>query len=145
MFRAGEEGVKRRMAKNDYSKEPGQRQLRVGEELRHVLAEVLGRDELRDPAMQGVSVTVSEVRVSPDLRRATAYVMPLGGDDVATTIAVLNRAAGFLRGRVSSMVNLKFAPSFVFEADTAFDEASKIEALLRRADTPQKPDNSGGA
>ena len=113
-------------------KEPGQRQLRVGEELRHVLAEVLARDELRDPAMQGVSVTVSEVRIGPDLRRATAYVMPLGGQDVGDIIAALNRAAPFLRGRVSRMVNLKFAPSFVFEADIAFDEASKIDALQRR-------------
>ena len=119
------------MAKT-FSKEPGQRQLRVGEELRHALAEVLGRDELRDPAMQGVSVTVSEVRVSPDLRRATAYVMPLGGRDVGDIIAVLNHAAAFLRGRVSRMVNLKFATSFVFEADTAFEEASKIDALLRQ-------------
>ncbi len=119
------------MAKT-FSNEPGQRQLRVGEELRHALAEVLGRDELRDPAMQGVSVTVSEVRVSPDLRHATAYVMPLGGRDVSDIIAALNRAAAFIRGRVSRMVNLKFAPSFVFEADTTFDEASKIGALLRQ-------------
>ncbi len=118
------------MAKT-FSKEPGQRQLRVGEELRHALAEVLGRDALRDPDMQGVSVTVSEVRVSPDLRHATAYVMPLGGRDVGDIIAALNRAAPFLRGRVSRMVNLKFAPSFVFEADTGFDEASKIDSLLR--------------
>ncbi len=131
------------MAKT-FSKEPGQRQLRVGEELRHILAEVLGREELRDPAMQGVSVTVSEVRISPDLRRATAYVMPLGGGDVGEIIAVLNRAAGFLRGRVSRMVNLKFAPSFVFEADTAFDEASKIDALLRQAKPSWKPDEGGG-
>ncbi len=124
------------------SKEPGQRQLRVGEELRHVLAEVLARDELRDPAMQGVSVTVSEVRIGPDLRRATAYVMPLGGQDVGDIIAALNRAAPFLRGRVSRMVNLKFAPSFVFEADIAFDEASKIDALLRRGKAAE--DGGGG-
>ena len=127
-----------------FSKEPGQRQLRVGEELRHVLAEVLGRDELRDPAMQGVSVTISEVRVGPDLRRATAYVMPLGGGDVVEIVAALNRAAGYIRGRVSRMVNLKFAPSFIFEADTAFDEASKIDALLRQA-KPAGIDDDDGA
>ncbi len=136
-----------------FSKAPGQRQLRVGEELRHVLAEVLGREELRDPVMQGVSVTVSEVCISPDLRRATAYVMPLGGRDVGEIIAALNRAAAFLRGRVSRMVNLKFAPSLVFEADTAFDKAGKIEALLRRArpldntdesDESDESDDSGG-
>ena len=126
--------------KKTSSKEPGQRQLRVGEELRHALAEALMREELRDPAMQGVSVTVSEVRISPDLRRATAYVMPLGGGDVGDVIAVLNRASAFLRGRVSRRVNLKYAPIFVFEADTTFDEASKIDALLRRA----KPLGEGG-
>ena len=128
-----------------FSKEPGQRQLRVGEELRHVLAELLGRDELRDPAMQGVSVTISEVRVGPDLRRATAYVMPLGGGDVVEIVAALNRAAGYIRGRVSRMVNLKFAPSFVFEADTAFDEASKIDALLRQGMTGPHGGGDGGA
>lgn len=135
------------MAKT-FSKAPGQRQLRVGEELRHILAEVLGREELRDPVMQGVSVTVSEVRVSPDLRRATAFVMPLGGGDVGEIIAALNRAAAFLRGRMSRMVNLKYAPSLVFEADTAFDEASKIDALLRQAGLSNKSDESdddGGA
>ncbi len=132
------------MAKT-FSKEPGQRQLRVGEELRHVLAEVLGRDELRDPAMQGVSVTISEVRVGPDLRRATAFVMPLGGGDVVEIVAALNRAAGYIRGRVSRMVNLKFAPSFVFEADTAFDEGSKINALLRQGLAGRDGDGDGGA
>lgn len=135
------------MAKT-FSKAPGQRQLRVGEELRHVLAEVLGREELRDPLMRGVSVTVSEVRVSPDLRRATAFVMPLGGGDAGEIIAALNRAAAFLRGRMSRMVNLKYAPSLVFEADTAFDEASKIDALLRQARLSNKSDESdddGGA
>ena len=128
-----------------FSKEPGQRQLRVGEELRHVLAEMLGRDELRDPAMQGVSVTISEVRVGPDLRRATAYVMPLGGGDVVEIVAALNRAAGFIRGRVSRMVNLKFAPSFVFEADTAFEEASKIDSLLRQGTAGRDGGGDGGA
>ena len=120
------------MSKN-LAREPGQRQLRVGEELRHALAEVLGRDELRDPVMQGVSVTVSEVRVGPDLRHATAYVMPLGGGDVGDIIAVLNRASAYLRGRVGHLVRLKYAPSFVFEADLTFDEAGKIDALLRQA------------
>jgi ribosome-binding factor A len=131
------------MAKT-FNKAPGQRQLRVGEELRHVLVEVLSREELRDPAMEGVSVTISEVRIGPDLRRATAYVMPLGGGDVEPILAALNRAAGFLRGRVSRMINLKFTPSFVFEADNAFDEASKIDALLRQA-KPAGIDDDDGA
>lgn len=115
-------------------KAPSQRQLRVGEELRHALAEVLSRDELRDPALSGVSITVSEVRASPDLRSATAFVMPLGGGDTATVLAALNRAAGFLRGRVGRTVRLKFAPAFRFEADTAFEEAGRIDALLRDAE-----------
>lgn len=132
------------MAKT-FSKPPGQRQLRVGEELRHVLVEVLSREELRDPVLQGVSVTVSEVRVSPDLRRATAYVMPLGGGDTGEILAALNRAAAFLRGRVSRMVNLKYAPSFAFEADTAFDEASRISALLRQAAPSNETDSGDGA
>ncbi len=133
------------MTRKHTSTEPGQRQLRVGEELRHALAEALMREELRDPAMQGVSVTVSEVRISPDLRRATAYVMPLGGGDVGDVIAALNRASAFLRGRVSRMVNLKYAPIFVFEADLTFDEASKIDALLRRAKPLDGADEGGGA
>ena len=133
------------MIKRNYSREPGQRQLRVGEELRHVLVQVLAREELRDPAMQGVSVTVSEVRVSPDLRHATAYVMPLGGGEVGEMIAALNRAAGFIRGRVSRMVHLKFAPDFVFEADSAFDEASKIDTLLRQSQGSGITDDGGGA
>ncbi len=129
--------------KKTFSKESSQRQLRVGEELRHALAEALMREELRDPAMQGVSVTVCEVSVSPDLRHARAYVMPLGGGDVGDVgdvIAALNRASVFLRGRVSRMVKLKYAPSFVFEADTTFDEAGKIDALLGQART----DEGGG-
>ncbi len=133
------------MTKKHTSNEPGQRQLRVGEELRHALAEALMREELRDPAMQGVSVTVSEVRISPDLRRATAYVMPLGGGDVGEVIVALNRASPFLRGLVSRMVNLKYAPIFVFEADLTFDEASKIDALLRRAKLLDGADEGGGA
>ena len=112
-------------------KAPGQRQLRVGEELRHALAEVLGRGELRDPALDGVSITVTEVRVSPDLRNATAFVTPLGGGDSATLVAALARAAPFLRGRIGRMVQLKFTPALGFEADSSFDEAGRIDALLR--------------
>jgi len=133
------------MAKNS-SKAPGQRQLRVGEELRHVLVEVLSREELRDPAMEGVSVTATEVRIGPDLRQATAYVMPLGGGEVQPIIDALNRAAGFIRGRISRMVNLRYTPSFAFEADTAFDEASKINTLLRQAKPTAKDlDDDDGA
>ncbi len=110
--------------------EPSQRQLRVGEALRHALAELLARGELHDPDVQGAPVTVTEVRVSPDLRNATAYIVPLGGGDPVTVLGGLRRAAPHIRSQVAGMVRLKFAPQFAFEADTSFDRASRIEALL---------------
>jgi ribosome-binding factor A len=122
------------------SKAPGQRQLRVGEEIRHALSEVLARGELRDPDLIDVSLTVSEVRISPDLRNATAFVVPLGsavGDqqscDMAPLLAALRRAAPFLRGRLGRVVKLRNTPALSFQADSSFDEASKIDALLRRS------------
>ncbi len=111
---------------------PTQRQLRVGEELRHVLADVLSRGELRDPLLAERSITVSEVRVSPDMRRAKAYVMPLGDTaHAAEVVSALNRAAAFLSSEVGRRVSLKFTPSLQFEVDTAFDEARRIDDLLR--------------
>jgi len=112
------------------SKAMSQRQLRVGEELRHALAEVLSRGVLRDPDVAGASVTVTEVRVGPDLRNATAYIMPLGGADIGPVIAGLNRAAPFLRREVARRVRLRFATAFVFRADTAFETATRIDRLL---------------
>ena len=112
-------------------KTPSQRQLRVGEEIRHVLAGILPRGDLRDPALSGVAITVSEVRPSPDLKNATAYVMPLAGENQAEIIAALNRAAGHLRGRLGQSVHLKFTPALKFVADETFDEAAHINALLR--------------
>lgn len=109
---------------------PSQRQLRVGEALRHALADVLLRGELRDPALHGVSVTVSEVRVSPDLRSATAYVMPLGGAKLDEVMGALRRATPFLRTRLAHAVRLRYAPELHFEADTSFDQAQRIDALL---------------
>jgi ribosome-binding factor A len=111
---------------------PSQRQLRVGEEIRHVLVEVLARGELRDPALQGVSITVAEVRISPDLKHATAYVMPLGGTQVDDVVKALRRASGFLRGEVAREVRLRVAPEIAFAADRSFEEAGRIEAALRR-------------
>jgi len=112
---------------------PSQRQLRVGEELRHVLAEVLARGELRDPSLKGLSITVSEVRASPDMRHATAFVMPLGGAaDPAELMAALNRAAPFLSHEVGRRITMKYTPSLHFELDPVFDEAQRIESLLRQ-------------
>lgn len=108
-----------------------QRQLRVGEEVRHALAHLLERGELRDPELAGETVTVTEVRISPDLRKATVFVMPLGGDRVDTVVGALARARPFLRRRVAAEVNLKFVPELKFVADPSFDEAGHIDALLR--------------
>ena len=114
-------------------REPSQRQLRVGEELRHVLAEILRRGELRDPALKNLSITVSEVRPSPDMRQATAFVMPLGGaGDPAEVVVALNRAAPFLSREVGRRITMKYTPTLHFSLDTAFDEAQRIDALLRQ-------------
>jgi len=118
------------MRKGD-AKGPSQRQLRVGEEVRHALAWILERGEVRDPELSGVAITVTEVRIGPDLRNATAFVVPLGGGDPARVIRALNRAAPFLRRRVARSVRLKYVPGIEFAADDTFDRVEKIDALLR--------------
>ncbi len=119
--------------KSDTDTGPSARQLRVGEELRHVLAWVIERGELRDPALVGVSITVTEVRISPDLKRATAYVMPLGGRDADQVVAALDRAASFLRRLVAREVSLRYTPVLVFRVDPTFAAADRIDSLLRDA------------
>lgn len=111
---------------------PSQRPLRVGEELRHALARIFERGELRDPDLQGVTVTVTEVRVSPDLKNATAYVMPLGGTHAAEVLAALRRCAPFLRKALAREVPLRYAPALAFALDTSFEYASRIDALLHK-------------
>ncbi len=111
---------------------PGQRQLRVGEIVRHALAEILARGDLREPELERVVVTVPEVRLSPDLKIATAYIMPLGGQNPEGVAAALDRHRKFLRGEVAHRINMKFAPDLRFRVDTSFEEGSKIDALLRR-------------
>jgi ribosome-binding factor A len=113
------------------SSAPSHRQLRVGELIRHALAELLARGAVHDPVVAAHTITVPEVRVSPDLRVATAYVMPLSGRDQAETVAALERNAKFLRGEVARRINLKFAPELRFRIDERFDEAERIERLLR--------------
>lgn len=107
-----------------------QRQLRVGEELRHALAGLLRPGELRDPALREANVTVTEVRVSPDLKNATAFVMPLGGSHAAEIMAGLKRSAPFLKARLARAVELRQVPNLAFAIDTAFDSAERIAALL---------------
>jgi ribosome-binding factor A len=122
----------RRREKSKGQSEQSQRQLRVGEELRHVLARLFERGTLRDPALTGIVITVTEVRVSPDLKHATAFIMPLGGAKIADVLAGLTRSAGFLRREVAQEVRLRLAPELSFAADTSFEHASRIDALLRR-------------
>lgn len=109
---------------------PTQRQLRVGEEIRHALVRLLAEENLRDPALRDVSITVSEVQPGRDLKSAKAFVYPLGGGSADEVAAALNRAAAYLRGRLGRVIRLKFTPRLVFHADRSFDRASAIETLL---------------
>jgi ribosome-binding factor A len=120
------------MKRDRRQREPTQRQLRVGEELRHALAQILQRGELRDPALHDIALTVTEVRISPDLRNATAYVVPLGGRHAAELLGGLGRCAGYLRAQLARAVPLRLSPALSFELDTSFDHASRINELLHR-------------
>jgi ribosome-binding factor A len=109
---------------------PSQRQLRVGELVRHALAELLARGEIHDDMLLSRAVTIPEVRMSPDLRLATIFVLPLGGKDIEAVLAALEANKRYLRGEVARAVNLKFAPEVRFRADETFDEALRIDRLL---------------
>ena len=113
---------------------PSQRQLRVGELIRHALAEMLSRGEVHDPTIESHMITIPEVAMTADLRLATVYVMPLGGRDAKPVIEALERNKKFLRGEIAHRINLKFAPDIRFRFDERFDEAERIEKILR---TPQ--------
>ncbi len=110
---------------------PSQRQLRVGEMLRHALSQILLRGEIRDDDLVGVSVTVTQVKPSPDMRHATVFVEPLGGRNAKAIVAALNRHKAFLRGEMGHMIALKFTPELRFVEDTSFAETEKIETLLK--------------
>lgn len=112
------------------AKGPSQRQLRVGEVIRHALSDLLRREPLRDPVLEGVSVTVSEVRASADLRHAKIFCAPLGGENQDEVLACLNRSAGYLRGLLGRELTLKYTPELAFVLDVSFDEAAHINALL---------------
>jgi ribosome-binding factor A len=107
-----------------------QRQLRVGELVRHALADMLTRGDVHDPVIEGHLITVPEVRMSPDLRLATIYIMPMGGRDTDAVIAAFERHKKFLRGEIAHRINLKFAPDIRFRIDDRFEEAERIEKLL---------------
>ena len=125
---------------------PSQRQLRAGELIRHALVEILREEEIADPDLAGVSVTVTEVRMSPDLRHAYAFVEPLGGQDAARVVAALNRHARFLRGRLGREIDMKFTPDLRFAHDESFTEAARMEALFRdpRVARDLEPDTTDG-
>ena len=127
-------------------KAPTQRQLRVGEEIRHALSEIVHRAEFRDAALANLAITVTEVRVSPDLRNATVFVLPLAGD-AEPMAAGLNRAAAYLRGQLGRAVRLKYLPALNFVHDGSFDEASRIEAIIHRPEVARDlaADDAGAA
>jgi ribosome-binding factor A len=110
---------------------PNQRSLRVGELVRHALAAIFARGDVEDDALRGAIITVPEVRMSPDLKLANAYVMPLGGQRAEAIVEALNRHRKFIRGRVAPQINMKFAPEVKFFVDDTFEEAGRIDALLR--------------
>lgn len=126
------------------SKGPSQRQLRVGEEIRSALAQIFAHGETHNPILDGSSITVSEVRISPDLKNATAYVMPLAGGNKEAVMEALKDNAGRLRGMVTRKVVLRTSPRIGFKLDTSFEEAHRINALLNservRADVAKAAD-----
>jgi ribosome-binding factor A len=125
---------------------PSQRMLRVGELVRHALAGLFTRGEIDDPVLEGVVVTVPEVRMSNDLKLANAYVMPLGGERAEEIADALNRHRKFIRGRIAPELGLKFAPEVKFFVDTTFEEFGRIDALLRseRVQRDLQGDEDGG-
>jgi len=111
---------------------PSLRQLRVGEELRHAMVWVMGHAHLADPGLADANITITEVKVSPDLKNATVFVTPLGGQDLHTTVEALNRAAGYLRGQLGRGLTLRYTPRLGFAADHSFDHAVRVQELLDR-------------
>lgn len=122
---------------------PSVRQLRVGEELRHRLAAVLDRGALRDPALRGQSFTVTEVRVSPDLRNATVFIVPLGGEWDDQVLRALNRAGPFLRSEMGKDFHLKYLPRLTFARDASYDESDRIDRLLRSPEVARDLEAAG--
>ncbi|WP_152046680.1 30S ribosome-binding factor RbfA [Aureimonas psammosilenae] len=121
------------MAKHkNQTKGPSQRQLSVGENVRHGLSAILGRHEIEDPVLEKMVLSVSEVRMSPDLKLATAYITAFGQDDMEPTVAALNRHARFLRGRLTPLLRqMKYMPEVRFRADESFDNYARIDRLLK--------------
>lgn len=113
------------------------RQLRVGEQLRHILSSILAEDNIHDPDVTGVSITVTEVKPSTDMRNATVYVIPLGNDNETDLIAGLNRSAGFVQSELGKQLTMKFTPRLTFKEDASFAYGDHIDALIRKNQTPE--------
>ncbi|MBO6825691.1 MAG: 30S ribosome-binding factor RbfA [Sneathiella sp.] len=113
------------------SKTASKRQLRVGEQLRHIIAEVLAEGNIHDPDVAGSSITVTEVQTSPDMRNATVYVVPLGGLNEDTIIKGLNRSSGFIQSEMGRQLSMKFTPRLSFKRDDSFDYGDHIDSLIR--------------
>jgi ribosome-binding factor A len=123
--------MSRQKKTRDSGPNASQRQLRVGELVRHAVAEMLTRGDVHDPVIEAHLITVPEVRMSPDLRLATVYVMPMGGRDADQVVAAFDRHKKYMRTEIAHRVNLKFAPDIRFRVDDRFAEAERIEKLLR--------------
>jgi ribosome-binding factor A len=126
--------ARRKQHHRDTAAEGSQRQLRVGELVRHALAEMLARGDVHDPVIERHMITIPEVRVTADLRLATIYVMPMGGRDTEDVLAAFERHKKFLRAELAHRINLKFAPDIRFRVDDRFAEAERIGKLLRSPD-----------
>jgi ribosome-binding factor A len=121
---------------------PSQRQLRVGEQVRHALSDLLQRGEVRDDLVEKTVISISEVRMSPDLKLATAFVSPLGAPDAAAVVEALNRNARFIRGRMSpALRQMKYMPEFRFRLDTSYDNFARIDELLRSPEVKRDLDH----
>jgi len=123
--------ARRRPTDSDPTAGPSPRQLRAGEAIRRALIEALAEGHFRDPDLVAASITVTEVRASPDLKRGFCFVIPLGGRDAAKIVAALRRASAYLRTEVARRVQLRVAPELHFELDRSFEESARIDALLR--------------
>lgn len=132
------------MKKDNKPLGPSQRMLRVGELVRHALADIFARGDIEDEALVGSVVTVPEVRMTPDLKLASAYVMPLGGVHADEIVAALNRHSKFIRGRVAPKINMKYAPEIRFFVDDTFEEAGRIDELLRSDRVKRDLEDDGG-
>jgi ribosome-binding factor A len=137
-------GHARQSARGSTQRGPTQRSLRAGELVRHAVADILSRGEVHDPVIETHLITVPEVQMSPDLRVATVYILPLGGQDNAAVLAALDRNRRYLRGEIARRVNLKFAPDIRFRIDERFDEADRIDRLLRTPQVKRDLDNDSG-